>query len=161
MKLSRTALFSMVSDVGQSIPSSSAHHPETGGFTPAGLRILLVEDLPINRLVVEKLLKIHGYRIARWAANGEAALRALREGHFDLALMDCQMPGMDGFEATRRIRAGEGGDAHRSLPIIALTANAHPGIEAQCRMAGMNRHLVKPFKIEAVLSALRSVMAER
>ncbi|MBL7650448.1 MAG: response regulator, partial [Candidatus Hydrogenedentes bacterium] len=90
-------------------------------------RVLLAEDNPVNALVAEEILKALGLEV-KLAADGRDALRAWSEGRFDVVLMDCQMPEMDGFEATRQIRARELGDSDRGgagpIPIIALTANA-------------------------------------
>lgn len=79
--------------------------------------------------------------------NGQQALEALQgaKAHFDLILMDCQMPVMDGYEATRRIRAGEAGERYQQTPIIALTANAMKGDRDTCIAAGMNDYISKPF----------------
>jgi CheY-like chemotaxis protein len=88
-------------------------------------------------------------------ADGLATIEAWRKGNFDLILMDCQMPGMDGYEATREIRKLEQGQRH--ITIVALTANAMKGDEEKCRAAGMNDFLTKPIdrvKLEACVDAL-------
>jgi CheY-like chemotaxis protein len=88
-------------------------------------------------------------------SDGLAAVEAWRTGNFDLILMDCQMPTMDGFEATREIRRLEQGKQH--VTIVALTANAMKGDEEKCRAAGMNDYLTKPMdraKLEACVNAL-------
>ena len=95
-------------------------------------------------MVAKGMLSRLGYEVAT-AEHGEAALEKLREQAFDLILMDCNMPVMDGYEATRRIRAQT---QWRSLPIIALTANAMEEDRQRCADAGMNDFLVKPFKRE-------------
>jgi CheY-like chemotaxis protein len=87
----------------------------------------------------------------RLAANGHQVLEWLEKEPFDLILMDCQMPEMDGFEATRRIRAQE---ATAHIPIIALTANAMPEDREACLQAGMDDYLPKPFKPEALRAML-------
>jgi CheY-like chemotaxis protein len=86
--------------------------------------------------------------------NGLATLQILRERHFDIVLMDCQMPIMDGYEAVRRIRAGEAGEQAAQTPILALTANAMPEDVFRCKQAGFNMHLPKPITLEALCSAI-------
>jgi CheY-like chemotaxis protein/HPt (histidine-containing phosphotransfer) domain-containing protein len=115
-------------------------------------RILLVEDDEINRKVASNMLSRMGleYEIA---VNGREALKALEAGAFDLVLMDCQMPDMDGFEATGRIRAEEAGGTDR-LPIIALTAAALQGDRERCLAAGMDDYLTKPLVIDQLREAL-------
>jgi CheY-like chemotaxis protein/HPt (histidine-containing phosphotransfer) domain-containing protein len=115
--------------------------------------ILVVEDNSINQKLATKLLEKLGYNSAT-AANGKLALEALTQQHYDLILMDCQMPEMDGFEATRRIRAGEAGDKHRALPVIAMTAHAMEGSREECLQAGMNDYVSKPVhpaKLDAAI----------
>ncbi len=118
-------------------------------------RILLVEDNAINQKVVATLLEDSGHAIAI-ATNGVEALARLKQADkpFDIVLMDCQMPEMDGYTATRNIRQGEGGSGNRDIPIIALTANAMKGDRELCLAAGMNDYLTKPIdfvKLEAAI----------
>jgi CheY-like chemotaxis protein len=102
--------------------------------------VLLVEDNPINQMVAQKMLEKIGVE-STLAADGQEALNMLEQGEFDVVLMDCQMPVMDGFEATRRIREqallGE-------LPVIAMTANVMEGDRDKCLEAGMNDYIGKP-----------------
>ena len=111
-----------------------------------GLCILLVEDNLVNRRVAQAMLAQTGAEVL-CAENGQRALELLEREHgrIGLVLMDCQMPVLDGFEATRRWRARERELGCR-LPILALTANAAPAEVAACREAGMDDHLAKPFK---------------
>jgi signal transduction histidine kinase/DNA-binding response OmpR family regulator len=118
----------------------------------AGNRILLVEDNLVNQKVAVRLLERLGYRV-EVAGDGEAAVAAWLGGNFDLIFMDCQMPVMDGFEATREIRRREEGRHH--VPIVALTADAMKEAEEKCRAAGMDDYLSKPIdrtKLEACLA---------
>jgi len=127
-------------------------HTLEEAMRPSG-GILLVEDNPINQKVVIQMLKKQGYD-AQVVANGQEALDALRMGNHGLVLMDCQMPLMDGFEATRRIRAGEGGAGHLAIPIVALTANAMSGDREKCIEAGMDDYLAKPLSFGQLATAL-------
>ncbi len=109
-------------------------------------RILVAEDNEINQLYMKELLRLIGYD-CDIAANGEAALTAFMEQRYDAILMDCQMPEMNGFEATAEIRRREANDpAIGRIPIIALTANAMQGDRERCLEAGMDEYLSKPVK---------------
>lgn len=105
-------------------------------------RVLLVEDNPVNQRVVLLLLQHLGYA-ADVVGTGKGALRALAEVDYDLILMDCQMPEMDGFQATRLIRKAEATKGRR-IPIVALTANAMQGDRERCIGAGMDDYISKP-----------------
>ncbi len=123
---------------------------------PSDSAVLVVEDNAVNLLLAEAMLNELGCRVLT-AGNGEEALAMLRLHPVQLVLMDCQMPVMDGFEATRRLRAREGreGAARARLPIVALTANAVQGDRERCLAAGMDDYLAKPFSS----AALREVLA--
>ena len=130
------------------------HEPEHPLATPAitleqgRARILLVEDNPVNQLVAKGMLVKLGCQV-QLATQGAEALELLEQDEFDLVLMDCNMPVMDGYEASRRIRqSGRWPD----LPIVALTANAMPEERERCRAAGMNDYLAKPFRREELLA---------
>ena len=117
-----------------------------------GLRVLLVEDNTVNRMVAEQLLRVFQCEV-RNAGDGEQALAALREGGIDVVLMDCQMPVLDGYAATRRWRSEEMAEGRTRLPVIAMTANAMAGDRERCLQAGMDDYLSKPINRE-VLHAL-------
>jgi CheY-like chemotaxis protein len=113
----------------------------------SGGRVLVAEDNPVNQRVVVMILKKLGYA-SDVAANGREVLDALELGSYGAVLMDCQMPEMDGFEATQAIRSG--GSGFSDIPIIALTANALDGEKDRCLAAGMDDYLAKPIKAEAL-----------
>jgi signal transduction histidine kinase/CheY-like chemotaxis protein/HPt (histidine-containing phosphotransfer) domain-containing protein len=123
------------------------------------IRILLVEDNPTNQLVARTILRKLGYS-AEVASNGREALDALDRTAFHLVLMDCQMPVMDGFEATRRIRAGEGRASGPKVPVVAMTANAMQGDRERCVEAGMDDYLTKPVQPERLAEALDRWLAQ-
>lgn len=116
-------------------------------------RVLLVEDNPVNREVALGMLDMLGYQ-AVCAANGLDALARLSEKSYDLVLMDCQMPDIDGFTATAEIRNRERQMKTARLPIIALTANAMNGDQERCLAAGMDDYLSKPFSQQALAEVL-------
>jgi signal transduction histidine kinase/CheY-like chemotaxis protein len=115
-------------------------------------RVLLVEDNPVNQAVSKAMLEYFGCR-TDVAANGREALTALAVTPYDLVLMDCQMPVMDGYEATRVIRQQEAagdGTPRAHIPVVALTAHAMEGDREECLKAGMDDYLSKPFKPEEI-----------
>ena len=109
----------------------------------ARIRILLAEDNITNQQVAMGILKKQGYRVDV-TANGKEAVKALEEISYDLVFMDCQMPEMDGFEATRAIRDSQSTVLNRRVPIIAMTAHAMKGDRERCMAAGMDDYLAKP-----------------
>lgn len=108
--------------------------------------VLLVEDNRVNQQVALLMLKKLGCRVSL-AENGEVALQKTLSETFDLILMDCQMPVLNGYDATRRIRLSHPPQGRR-LPIIAMTANDQPEERAKCQEAGMDDFLAKPFRRE-------------
>ncbi|MGZ8423256.1 MAG: response regulator, partial [Nitrospira sp.] len=111
-------------------------------------RVLVVEDNAVNQMVAVRLLQNLGYK-SDVAANGLEAIEALLRLPYDLVLMDCQMPELDGYEATRRIRELERtGELKKQTPIIALTANVMPDDRGRCTRAGMDDCVTKPVSVE-------------
>ncbi len=117
------------------------------------LQILLVEDVEVNQMVVNGMLANMGLS-ADWAENGQIAVEMVTEGFYDLILMDIQMPVMDGYEASRQIRAFQEENLLPQTPIIALTAHAMKGDMERCFDAGMNDYLTKPISGEKLKAAL-------
>ncbi|MDX1452318.1 MAG: ATP-binding protein [Oleiphilaceae bacterium] len=112
-------------------------------------KILLVEDNHVNQIVAKTMIQQQGFD-CDIANNGNEALSLLREtdgeSPYNLVLMDCQMPEMDGYEATQRVRAGEAGEHHTSVTIVAMTANAMLGDRERCIESGMNDYISKPIE---------------
>jgi PAS domain S-box-containing protein len=149
----QTVLYECLVNVMAGQPQETISVPAVAGpanAAPAGIRgnILLVEDNLINQQVALGILQIHGYAVTV-VNNGREALEAHAQGPFDLILMDCHMPEMDGFEATRAIREREGSSGKR-MPIVALTANAMAQDREACLSAGMDDHLAKPFSMQTL-----------
>ncbi len=117
------------------------------------LRILLAEDDTTNQLVATKILERFGYAV-QVVPNGRETLKELAARPYDLVLMDCQMPEMDGFEAARSIRKGVAGKPNAEIPIIALTANALNSDRQQCLEAGMSDYISKPIEFQTLATVL-------
>ncbi len=130
-------------------PKRAESFPLNGTPTRRGARILVVDDNPVNRSVALAQLSKLGH-IATVVTNGAAAVEAVENGNYDLVLMDCEMPGMDGFETTRLIRAS----SHPDMRIIAVTANAMPADRERCLREGMNDYLSKPVELAPLADAL-------
>ena len=137
----------------------AVQEPASAGAFTAGcaseasgrLRLLVVDDIDINRDIASAFLSAGGHEVT-CVETGEAAIATLQASPYDVVLMDVCMPGMDGLEATRRIRALP--DGCRNVPIVALTAQAFAEQVRICHSAGMNSHLSKPFTYEALLDAV-------
>ncbi len=130
---------------------------ESGNISPGDPpRILMVEDNQINQRVGKLILQRAGFSIDL-ASDGHEALEAHKSRPYDLILMDCQMPVMDGFEASRQIRSL---DQHQPV-IIAVTANALVGERERCLSAGMDDYLSKPFQAEQLVAVVKKWMASR
>ncbi len=151
---SASGLFTKMAPLlGIDLPTVSLSQNAPAGIELTGLRgleVLLVDDVSLNQEVVCDMLEGAGV-IVRLANNGREAIAAINQNLPDCVLMDCHMPIMDGYEATRKIRADE---RYRKLPIIALTANAMHTEWARCREAGMDGFLTKPVKSYELFAAL-------
>ena len=142
-------------------PAAAAPEPAIVSAMRTEPRLLLVEDNPVNLLVAQKLLAALGFNCDT-AANGDLALKRMQADAFDLVLMDCQMPVLDGYAATRRWREleAERADGTR-LPIVAMTANAMAGDRQRCLDAGMDDYLAKPVSREQLEGCLHRWLPDR
>ncbi|MFE3837939.1 PAS domain S-box protein [Pseudogemmobacter sonorensis] len=141
------------------LPAGPTAGPTAPPAILRGRSVLVVDDNAINLQVAQEFLALAGMRVAL-AASGTEALEALRGAAFDAVLMDMQMPGMDGAETTRRIRAGEAGRAAARRPVIALTAQARPEERAAILAAGMDAHLAKPLDEGELFAILAGMLQE-
>ena len=126
------------------LPPDSRDLPDNIREDAGPYKILVVEDNRSNQIVASGMLERLGF-LCSIASSGDEALSILRHDPIDVVLMDCNMPGMDGYQTTKRIRAGE--VLNDSVPIIAMTANAQKGDEDRCTAAGMNDYLTKPLNL--------------
>ncbi|UNU26470.1 response regulator [Microcoleus vaginatus] len=124
--------------------------------SPSPLRILVAEDHPINQQVLVEQLAVLGYH-ADCVVNGQEALDRLAKKSYDLVLMDCQMPVLDGYKTAQKLRQIEGSDRHTF--VMALTAHAMPGEREKCLAAGMDDYLSKPVDLDALAAALKKYEA--
>jgi signal transduction histidine kinase/DNA-binding response OmpR family regulator len=136
-------------------PETAIESPVEGDEASFGseypARILVAEDTPINQKLTRKFLEKLGYE-ASFASDGIEVLEALERAHYDIILMDCEMPKMDGYETTRRIRAREFGEEH--IWIVAMTAHAMQGARESCLAVGMDDYLSKPVSLAKIREAL-------
>ncbi len=143
------ARLTSVTSAGTSVAGAYAD----AAFDCRGARVLLAEDNPVNQEIARAMLESAGCQVTV-AVNGRAAVEQWAAQRFELVLMDCQMPELDGFEATRELRARETAGSAR-IPIVALTANAMDGDRERCLAAGMDDYLSKPFKRSDLTAVLR------
>lgn len=161
--IDQSALYAHLTEVlaanGHSKEQEMKKEPLAAPTPPARLlkrgRILLAEDNTVNQMIAQAFLTELGHT-SHTVSNGKEAIESLKQFEFDLILMDCQMPVMDGFEATQEIRSR----ISSRIPIIALTANAMKGDEERCRKAGMNAYLSKPFHKDQLQRLLQEFLPE-
>jgi CheY-like chemotaxis protein len=158
-----TFFFTVPVPPGQGPAAGEEPGTAAGGQSPVEqplrrpLSILVAEDNAVNQRLIRILLEKRGHRVTM-VGNGAAALEAWHQDRFDCILMDIQMPEMDGYEATRRIRAEESRTgAH--IPIIALTAHAMKGDRDKCLQAGLDSYISKPIQTAALDAALANLTA--
>ena len=147
----RSGMASSGTERSEKAPATAEGKKSCDGH-PRALRILLAEDTLANQKLVKSILTKRGH-LVEVAANGREAVNLVRQADFDLALMDVQMPQMDGLEAARQIRSLA---HHGRTPIVAITANAFARDRADCTQAGMNDFIAKPFSpVELYQTLLR------
>jgi two-component system, sensor histidine kinase and response regulator len=119
-----------------------------------GVRLLLVEDDTTNQEVAVRILEHLGYEAVEVAGDGKQALEALAGKDFDLVLMDCHLPGIDGYETSRQIRKRDSAVRNHDIPIVACTAAAMDADRRKCFAAGMNGFVAKPLRIDELERAI-------
>jgi signal transduction histidine kinase/AmiR/NasT family two-component response regulator len=140
--------------------SASASSVKTAALPGQALSVLVAEDNGVNQMIIEAMLKQLGHKVTL-VANGRQALEALARDDFELVLMDCNMPEVDGLEATRRMRSGIAEVRDPQVTVIALTANAMDGDREACLTAGMDDFLSKPVSIHALRQAIEQARARQ
>ncbi len=148
------AMFWVEVPLAEATPPREPARPGMAGGAVRPLRLLVADDIAPNRLLMRALLGAAGHDVTV-VTDGAEALAAVQSQRFDAVLMDVRMPGMDGLEATRRLRALPGPEAR--LPVIAVTASALPEEIAECRAAGMDTHVAKPVDRAALLDLLARI----
>ncbi|MGB5328047.1 MAG: response regulator, partial [Gammaproteobacteria bacterium] len=162
--LSHSRLYTTVLDIVYKLAFNSEYAPAQDGVAPgapgilAGHRILLVEDNDINKMIALEMLEETGVDVDV-AVNGVEAIAQAQQQQYELILMDIQMPIMDGYEATRRIRAL--GGEFKSIPIIAMTAHALEGDSSKSFEAGMDYHISKPFEPDDLIAIIVRFIEQR
>lgn len=126
---------------------------------PTDVKILVVDDHPINRIFAQKMLTKMGFQNLDLAEDGKQALEKIEAQSYDLVLMDCQMPEIDGYQATTILREKEQASNGERLPVIALTANAMVGDREKCLKAGMDDYLSKPIKADKLSDLIKKWVA--
>jgi len=147
-------------EAGNDADATEAPHVGEGAPSSREIRILLAEDSPVNQAVARAQLQKLGYAVSV-VANGFKAVEQARNVEYDLILMDCQMPEMDGYEASRQIRRHEQEAGRKRAYIIAMTAHAMQGDRQKCLEAGMNDYLSKPVRELDLRAAMERYLAQR
>ena len=156
-----TFWFTATFQCADEVASTSVDADDNENVTPLNARILLVEDNPINQMVAQKMLEKLGLKPAQ-ANNGVEALTMLDKEAYDLVLMDCQMPEMDGFDATREIRKLSIKSINKqAIPIVAMTANVMSGDRERCIEVGMDDYIGKPVQRDQLESVLRKWVGKK
>lgn len=149
-------LLGVIDQMLADVTERSRSTPPPRAMTPIGFRlgaesevhrVLLAEDNEFNRMLIERVLRTLNCEVDL-APSGREAVRKFHQGKYDLVLMDCHMPDLDGLEATRQIRAVEGPARH--VPILAITAGTVPGVRQACLQAGMDDFIAKPFSLSTL-----------
>jgi CheY-like chemotaxis protein len=122
------------------------------------MRVLFVEDSEVNRRVIKEMLRAGGIEMSE-AEDGRRGLEMIEANDYDLILMDLRMPGMDGITAIRHLRARD--DEKARLPVIVVTADAGPRIDADCKAAGADEVLRKPVSMSALFETIGALLAQR
>lgn len=159
-EIGKGSVFSFNVVLGKVQPKNNNFHKENEGngeceipgISEKQLSILVAEDNEMNRKIIDKILKRENIR-CDMVGNGEQALKKLMDRDYDLVLMDCNMPVMDGYEASRTIRKIDGKKG--KVPIIAMTANAMQGDREKCIEAGMNDYISKPIEVQRLMEIIR------
>jgi signal transduction histidine kinase/ActR/RegA family two-component response regulator len=158
-------------DLDLPVAKDGATHPTQKTNTPGsaigatdqysmgkGMNILIAEDNPVNQKLLRLMLEMHGHH-AKVTADGKEAVAVYQSDDIDLILMDVQMPGMNGFEATTTIRDLEK-NTDKHVPIIAVTAHVMPGYKEECLNAGMDNYLAKPFRMQELFAVIEETLAQ-
>ena len=156
LPISRNALLSVLHEQPHALPEKVAPIPQDHAQENTGIRILLADDNEVNREVALEALRIIGYTAVTTVVDGAKAVEAFRTSTYDFVLMDCSMPVLDGFDATRQIRSLEIAEGKARTPILALSAQVAGLDDEAWKHAGMDGFVLKPFRIEDLRRALEN-----
>lgn len=151
----QSQLYNAILDsLGGGLQGKASPLPNTSSVRTDSTPILLAEDNPVNQQVCMAMLENLGYCRIDVVSNGREALEALRHTSYELVLLDCQMPELDGYETVRQMRKNESEGRRSRTPVIALTAHAMEGAMEECLAAGMDDYLSKPFTLHQIHGVL-------